>query len=309
MARFDDSIVTITNSNLEGLRTEQVNPRTRDLDRLATREILERINDEDLLVAPAVRAAIPDIARAVDAAAEAWRAGGRIVLFGTGTSGRLATLDAAELGPTFSIGADRYQARIAGGEVALIRGVEGAEDDVVAGAAAASDLGASDLAFGVAASGRTPFVLAALEEARRRGARTVGLACVARPALANHVDIAIVVDTGPEAVSGSTRMKAGTAQKMALTAFSTALMVRLGKVYGNLMVDLQVTNAKLRQRALRLVEEAAAVDEAAAGRALAEAGGDVKTAIAALRLDLPSDVARSRLERAHGHLREALGES
>jgi N-acetylmuramic acid 6-phosphate etherase len=294
---------------LDWLPTEQPNPRTADLDSLDTLGVLTRINDEDRLVAPAVRAALPELARAVDLAAERWRAGGRVVLFGAGTSGRLATLDAAELGPTFGVPADRYLARMAGGPDALRSAVEGAEDDRAAGEAAAADLTSADTAIGIAASGRTPWVLGALAAARRRGAATIGVACVAAPELAAHADVMIAVETGPEPIAGSTRMKAGTAQKLVLNAFSTALMVRLGKVYGNLMVDVQVTNAKLRRRAARIVRQLAGVDAATAERVLAEAGSDVKTAIVALRLGIAVREAPARLAEAGGDPRQALGEA
>src|SRR5437667_5225205 len=268
----------------DDLSTEQSNPRTVDIDQLDSLGVLQRLNDEDQLVAPAVRRALPQLAQAVDLAVERWGRGGRVVLFGAGTSGRLATLDAAELGPTFGVPSDRYVARLAGGEGAFLKAREGAEDDHAAGAIAANDLSAADVAFGIAASGQTPWVIGALERARQRGAATIGLACVPTPAMAAFVDVAIVVDTGPEPISGSTRMKAGTAQKLVLNAFSSTLMIRLGKVYGNLMVDVQTTNAKLRRRAIRLVQEAARVEQAAAEEALAEARGDVKVAIVALRL-------------------------
>ena len=295
-------------SRLDDLSTEQPNPRTADLDRLDTLSLLERLNQEDQLVAPAVRAALPQLGRAVDLALQRWRGGGRIVLFGAGTSGRLAALDAAELGPTFGVPAERYLARIAGGVSAFQTPAEGAEDDVAAGRAAAADLGPGDVAFGIAASGRTPWVLGALEAARERGAASVGLACVPEPALAACVDVAIVVDTGPEPIAGSTRMKAGTAQKLVLNTFSTSLMVRLGKVYGNLMVDVQASNAKLRQRAVGLVQRIAGVDEPGARAALRDANGEVKTAIACLRLSISADEARARLASAHGDLRTILGE-
>jgi N-acetylmuramic acid 6-phosphate etherase len=296
-------------SQLDQLQTEQSNPRTEDLDRLDTLRVLQRLNDEDRLVAPAVRAALPQVARAVDRALERWQRGGRIVLFGAGTSGRLAMLDAAELGPTFGVAPERYAARMAGGAGAFLQSVEGAEDDREQGALAAADLTPDDVAFGIAASGRTPWVLGALERARERGATTIGLACVPGPALAEHVDVCIVVDTGAEAISGSTRLKAGTAQKLVLNAFSTTLMVRLGKVYGNLMVDVQTTNAKLRRRAVRLVQQASRVNERTAERALAGAQGDVKVAIAMVRLNLSADEARRRLDAADGRLRVVLGES
>jgi len=291
------------------LPTERPNPRTADIDRLDTLGILERINDEDQQVALAVRMALPALARAVDLALERWQGGGRIVLFGAGTSGRLAMLDAAELGPTFGVPADRYEARLAGGREAFQRPVEGAEDDSSTGAAAAADLSARDVAFGIAASGRTPWVIGALDQARAHGAATIGLACVPRPALAEHVDVAIVVDTGAEPISGSTRMKAGTAQKLVLNAFSSTLMILLGKVYGNLMVDVQATNAKLRRRATRLVELAAGVDTGDAERALAEADFEVKTAIALLRLGVSAERARARLAAEDGRLRRVLDDA
>lgn len=289
------------------LPTEQANPRTADLDRLDTLGILRRINAEDRTVALAVEAALPDLARAVDLAELRWARAGRVVLFGAGTSGRLAVLDAAELGPTFGVSNTRYLARLAGGSTAVQTPVEGTEDDFQAGRDAASDLGPDDVAFGIAASGRTPWVLGALAAARERGAATIGLACVPSPRLGAVVDVCVVVDTGPEVVAGSTRMKAGTAQKMALNAFSTALMVRLGKVYGNLMVDVQATNDKLRVRAVRLVRSVTGADEAPARQALLQAGWDVKVAIAMLRLRVDAGAARQRLHESDGRLRSALG--
>jgi N-acetylmuramic acid 6-phosphate etherase len=286
--------------------TERPNPRTADLDRLDSLGILERLNDEDLTVAPAVRAALPRVAEAVDVAFERWQRGGRVVLFGAGTSGRLAMLDAAELGPTFGVPPERYLARMAGGPGAFLKAVEGAEDDAAAGAEAAGDLASVDVALGIAASGRTPWVVGALRAARDRGTATIALACVPTPALADHADVTIVVDTGPEPISGSTRMKAGTAQKLVLNAFSSTLMIRLGKVFSNLMVDVQATNEKLRRRAVRLVEQAAEVETAAAESALAQAGGEVKTAIALLRLAVPADEARERLIHADGYLRRVI---
>ena len=293
-------------TDLDRLPTEQPNPRTADLDRLDTLGVLTRLNDEDATVAGAVRAALPAVAAAVDLALDRWRRGGRIVLFGAGTSGRLAMLDAAELPPTYGAPRDRYLARLAGGAGAFQAAREGVEDDPADGASAAADLTRADLAVGIAASGRTPWVLGALGEARRRGAATVGLACVPRPALAELCDVSIAVETGAEAVAGSTRMKAGTAQKLVLNAFSTALMVRLGKVHGNLMVDVQVTNAKLRRRAIRLVQQLAQVDAPLAEQTLDDAGRDVKTAIAMLQLDIPAAEARARLAAADGVLSRAL---
>lgn len=293
--------------NLDRLLTEQPNQRTAGLDRLDTLAMLERLNDEDQTVAAAVRAALPRVATAVDLALERWKRGGRIVLFGAGTSGRLALLDAAELPPTFDAPPDRYVARLAGGMAAFQRAVEGLEDDAVAGEEAAADLTANDLALGIAASGRTPWVRGALATAKRRGAATVALACVPEPEIGRGADVVVVVETGPEAIAGSTRLKAGTAQKLVLNAFSTALMVRLGKVYGNLMVDLRPTNEKLRQRATRLVEWIARADRASAERALREAG-DLKTAVVVLRLGISVPEARARLAAADGILSRLLDE-
>jgi N-acetylmuramic acid 6-phosphate etherase len=294
--------------DLEQLPTEQVNPRTVDIDRLDTLGILERLNAEDQLVAGAVRAALPRVAAAIELTLERWRRGGRVVLFGAGTSGRLALLDAAELRPTFGVPAERYIARLAGGAGVFLKAIEGAEDDHQAGEQAAADLTAEDVAFGIAASGRTPWVLGAMHRARQHGAATIGLACVPHAELADCVDVAIVVETGPEPISGSTRMKAGTAQKLVLNAFSSTLMIRLGKVYGNLMVDVEATNAKLRLRAARLVQLATGEEAPAAERALAEANGEVKVAIAAIRLAIPAAEARDRLAVADGRLRRVLQE-
>ncbi len=294
-------------SEQDRIPTERINPGTSDLDRLDTLGVLERLNDEDRLVAVAVRAALPAVARAVDLAVEKWRSGGRIVLFGAGTSGRLALLDAAELGPTFGVPPDRYLARLAGGAKALQLPVEGAEDDRAGGEAAARDLSPRDVAFGIAASGRTPWVLGAMCAARSQGATSVGLTASPGSPLTTAVDVSIVVDTGPEVIAGSTRLKAGTAQKLVLNSFSTALMVRLGKVYENLMIDVQVTNEKLRQRAVRLVERIAEVDRSRAEAAL-WAAGDVKTAVVALRRNVTAPVARERLARADGNLRRVLHE-
>jgi N-acetylmuramic acid 6-phosphate etherase len=298
----------MTSSPLDRLPTETPNPRTHRIDSVETLRVLELINDEDMLVAPAVRAALPQLARAVDLTLDRWRRGGRIILFGAGTSGRLATLDAAELRPTFGVPPERYLARLAGGSEAFLSAVEGAEDDTQAGAEAAADLRAIDVAFGIAASGRTPWVLGALAAAGDLGALRIGLACVPRPELARYVDVSIEVGTGQEAIAGSTRMKAGTAQKLVLNAFSTTLMIRLGKVYANLMIDVQATNAKLRQRAVRLVREAAHVDTSAARRALEESTWDVKVAIASLRLGISAEAATQRLSESDGQLRRVLGE-
>jgi N-acetylmuramic acid 6-phosphate etherase len=293
---------------LDQLPTEQPNPRTRDIDRIDSLGVLQLLNDEDQRVAVAVRACLPMLARAVDLTLERWQRGGRVVLFGAGTSGRLAMLDAAELPPTFGVPADRYVGLLAGGAGAFLQAVEGAEDDRAAGYAAASTLAVNDVAFGIAASGRTPWVMGALQRAGEVGALRISLACVPSSALGVLADVALEVDTGPEAISGSTRLKAGTAQKLVLNAFSTTLMVRLGKVYENLMVDVRATNAKLRRRAIRLVSQAASVSSADAEAALQNANGEVKTAIATLRVGISPAEATRRLEAASGRLRQVLGE-
>lgn len=303
------SLAASSAEQLDELPTERPNPRTADLDQLDTLGILQRLNAEDGRVAEAVRMVLPELAQAVELALERWQRGGRVILFGAGTSGRLAALDAAELGPTFGVPPGRYVACLAGGPRALLEAVEGAEDDRQDGARAADDLTLDDLAIGIAASGRTPWVLAALGRARERGAATVGLACVPQPALAALTDVCIAVDAGPESIAGSTRLKAGTAQKLVLNAFSSALMVRLGKVYSNLMVDVRVSNAKLRRRAVRLIRLAAGVGEADAEAALAATDGEVKTAIAMLRLGTDVATARQRLADTGGHLRDVLGEA
>lgn len=288
--------------------TERRNPRSTDVDRLATSEILTLMNDEDATVAAAVRATIPQVARAVDELAARIARGGRLVLFGAGTSGRLAALDAAEWPPTFGTPPGLALACIAGGPAALTRAIEGAEDNAELGRqdARAAAVGPDDLVFGISASGGAPYVLGALAEARARGALTAGLACRPGSPLEAAADIPIVPVVGPEVITGSSRLKAGTAQKLILNMLSTATMVRLGKVYGNLMIDVQPTNVKLRARAVRIVREATGADEATASRALAESGHP-RLAIVMLRLGLDRAAAEARLRDA-GSLRAALGE-
>jgi N-acetylmuramic acid 6-phosphate etherase len=289
--------------------TERRNPRSTALDRLPTGDILTLMNDEDAAVAAAVRETIPQIARAVDELAGRIARGGRLLLFGAGTSGRLAALDAAEWPPTFGTPPDLAQAFIAGGPAALTRAIEGAEDNADLGRddARSGGVGPDDLALGISASGGAPYVLGALAEARARGALTVGLACRPGSPLETVADIAIVPVVGPEVVTGSSRLKAGTAQKLVLNMLSTATMVRLGKVYGNLMVDVQPTNVKLRARAVRIVCEATGADAASAAQAIA-AGGHPRIAILMLRLGLDRAAAERQLREA-GSLRAALGET
>jgi N-acetylmuramic acid 6-phosphate etherase len=276
---------------------------------MATLDMLQVINDEDATVAGAVRQALPVIAAAVDAIAERFRHGGRLIYVGAGTSGRLAVLDAAEAPPTFSTPPDMFQAIIAGGESALTQAVERAEDDRQAGHDALFNLGVSevDAVVGIAASGRTPFVLGALEAAHKTGAVTIGIACNTPSPLLESAQIQIAALVGPEVIAGSTRLKAGTAQKMILNMLSTASMIHLGKVYGNLMVDVKVSNEKLLTRARRIVAEVGGVDEATAGRLLAQCQNEVKTAIVSHLLRVTPDEARGLLARAGGRLSDVIG--
>lgn len=289
--------------------TEQRNPRTTDIDRLSTRGILTAINAEDARVAGAVHAVLDQVAAAVDHAVTALRGGGRVHYVGAGTSGRLAVLDAAELVPTYNVPADWFVAHHAGGERALRLPVENAEDDESAGASEIAESATSgDFVLGLTASGRTPYVLGALKEANRLGAHTALLSDNPAARVPPEVDVSIVVDTGPEAVAGSTRMKAGTAQKMTLTAFSTATMIKLGRTYSNLMVGMLATNAKLRGRTLRILGEATGADEQTCDEALTEADGDLKVALVHLLGDVDTAAAAAALDRTDGHVRDALDE-
>jgi N-acetylmuramic acid 6-phosphate etherase len=291
------------------LRTEADDRRHAGLDLYPTPELVQAFVDDQLAAVRAVQQAVPQIARAVELARPRLEAGGRLVYVGAGTSGRLGLLDSVELFPTFSWPHERATALLAGGPEALMQAVEGAEDDHERGAAdlIEAQVGASDVVLLIAASGGTPYVLGALEQARARGALTIGIANNPGAPVAQQAEVGIVLDTGSEVISGSTRLKAGTAQKIALNTFSSAVMVRLHKVYGNLMVDLQPTNAKLRQRALRLVVQAAGVDEADAHEALERCGYEVKTAIVALRCGLAAEAARERLQAVGGSVRAAIG--
>lgn len=291
--------------------TELPNPNTEGLDRLPTVEMLARINDEDATVALAVRTALPQVAKAVDAIAERLRGGGRLIYVGAGTSGRLGVLDAAECLPTFGVPPEMVFGIIAGGERALIRAIEGAEDDGDAGASAieAANVGPDDAVVGISASGGAPYVRAAVTRAKERGAVTVSIANSPNAPLSGDVDIPIEVVTGPEVITGSTRLKAGTAQKMVCNMLSTGAMVRVGKTYGNRMVDVQATNAKLVLRARRLVKELGRVeDDARADALIADAGGSVKKAIVMARLNIPAAEADAILAGSKGFLAVALGE-
>lgn len=286
--------------------TEERNPRTRDLDTLPTMELLARLNAEDARVPEAVAEALPDLAIVVDAALERFAAGGRIHYFGAGTSGRIALLDATELPPTFSIDADQVIAHHAGGDGAAARATEAVEDDAERGAADAAEVTAGDVAIGVAASGRTPYVGGALEAARRAGAYTALISSNPAAPLEQDVDRHVCAPTGPEPIAGSTRMKAGTAAKLLLNGFSTALMVRLGKTYSNLMVDVAASNAKLRGRVLSILTEASGRDESACAAALDAAGGDTKAALVALLGGTDAAKAGAALEESGGSVRAAL---
>lgn len=289
--------------------TEQRNPRTTDIDRMSTHGILSAINAEDAQVAGAVQSVLDVLATAVDHAVAALRGGGRVHYVGAGTSGRLAVLDAAELVPTYNVPSDWFVAHHAGGERALRLPVENAEDDESAGAAEiAESVAPGDFVLGLTASGRTPYVLGALKEAKRLGAHTGLVSDNPSAPVPAEVDVPIVVDTGPEAVAGSTRMKAGTAQKMVLTAFSTATMVKLGRTYSNLMVGMLATNAKLRGRTLRILGEATGAAEQECDEALTRADGDLKVALVHLLGDVDVTTAANALDHNGGHVRDALDE-
>ena len=288
---------------------EQRNTRSQGLDRRPTIEILRILNREDARVPRAVRRALPQIARAVHAIVDSLQNAGRVFYVGAGTSGRLGALDASELPPTFGVPSRRVQAIIAGGRRALTQAVEGAEDSAKNGARdlAARKLKHKDVVIGLAASGTTPYVLGALEYAKRRGARTIGVTVNAHSPLARFADIAIVARVGPEAIAGSTRMKAGTAQKLVLNMLSTTAMVRLGRVYDNWMIDLALTNQKLRRRGLRILEEATGASVSRAKHALRQSGHDLRVALIMLQTGLPPAAARERLRDTGNNLRRALG--
>ena len=289
--------------------TEEENPSTADLDTLDTHELLHRINDEDRKVAWAVEREIDGIASAVDVIAERLASGGRLHYFGAGTSGRLGMLDAAELPPTFSTDPSLVVAHVAGGAKALTSAAEEAEDEEAAGRAEVEEaaLGPGDAVVGISASGAAAYVLGAVAAARARGAITIGITNSPHSPLAEAVHVPIVLLTGPEVLAGSTRLKAGSAQKMALNMISTAVMVKLGKVYGNLMVDLRATNKKLRARALRLTARLTVCDEPAALAALQSSGYRVKTAVVMLGRRCSAGEADALLALAAGSLRAVIG--
>jgi N-acetylmuramic acid 6-phosphate etherase len=294
--------------DLASLLTEARNPASESLDQLSTLDMLTLINAEDAKVATAVHAELPHIARAVDAITARFAQGSRLFYIGAGTSGRLGVLDASECPPTFSVDPELFQGIIAGGDRALRLSSEHSEDSSEEGARdlAAAGFTANDTLVGIAASGRTPYVLGAVAYAKSLGALTIGLSCVPGSLLAQQSEIAITPATGPEVLTGSTRLKAGTATKLVLNMLSTGLMVRSGATFGNLMVNVRPTNAKLVDRAQRIIAAATGCDLATAAKLLVASGNSVKTAIVMQKLSLPREAAEARLNAAHGILHTAL---
>ncbi|GGA13870.1 N-acetylmuramic acid 6-phosphate etherase 2 [Paenibacillus marchantiophytorum] len=291
------------------LTTEQRNERSERLDRLSTVEIITLMNEEDQKVPLAVKEALPQIEPAIEAIVERLAAGGRLFYIGAGTSGRLGILDAAECPPTFGTKKEQVTAIIAGGSQAIFEAVEDAEDNAEAGRdEVRKQVSSSDVLFGIAASGKTPYVLGAVAEAKRLGIRTVGLACNQHTLLGASVDYPIEVNVGPEIVTGSTRLKAATAQKLVLNMISTATMIRLGKVYKNLMVNVQATNDKLRKRVIDIIQEAAQVDEETARRSCDLANGDARAAILMLEFQTDYAAVMEAMEAAGGHFGRARGQ-
>jgi N-acetylmuramic acid 6-phosphate etherase len=288
--------------------TEQRNPRTRGIDAKSTLGILRAIHREDASVAKAVSAAMPAIARAVDAMTNAIQNGGRLFYIGAGTSGRLAVLDAAELPPTYGTPSSMVQAIIAGGRRALTHAVEGAEDNRAQGARDlhARKLGAKDAVVGIAASGGTPYVIGALEFANKKGSMTIGITSNPGTPITKTARISIVTPTGPEVITGSTRMKAGTAQKLVLNMLSTATMIRLGRVYDNWMIGVALTNQKLRARGLRILMEASGADVAESTRALRQSGHNLAAALIMLKTGASVQEARRLLRANKGHVHSAI---
>lgn len=294
--------------NLGALISESRNLATMDLDKLSTLEMLTRFNDEDRKVPEAIRLVIPAIAQAVDLAAEALKQGGRLIYLGAGTSGRLGVLDASECPPTFGVPHGMVVGLIAGGPGALLKAVEGAEDDILLGERDLQDLKLTptDMVVGLAASGRTPYVIGALRYARQLGCPTAAISCNPDSPIAQEAQVAISPVVGPEALTGSTRMKSGTAQKLVLNMLSTGAMVKLGKVYQNLMVDVKATNEKLVDRACHIVVEATGAGRAEAENALSQTGFEVKPAILMILKGVSAEQANSDLQRHNGYLRAAL---
>ncbi|MET9348687.1 N-acetylmuramic acid 6-phosphate etherase [Streptomyces termitum] len=295
-------------AQLATLTTEAFRPELAEIDRLSTLELAGLMNGEDQTVPAAVARELPAIAAAIDATAERMARGGRLLYLGAGTAGRLGVLDASECPPTFNTDPAQVVGLIAGGPGAMVKAVEGAEDSKELAAADLDALGltADDTVVGISASGRTPYAIGAVEHARAAGALTIGLSCNADSALAAAAEHGIEVVPGPELLTGSTRLKAGTAQKLVLNMISTITMIRLGKTYGNLMVDVRASNEKLQARSRRIVALATGAHDEQIEAALAAAGGEVKNAILIILADVDAATAAERLTAAHGHLRAAL---
>ncbi|MGX1959318.1 N-acetylmuramic acid 6-phosphate etherase [Serratia proteamaculans] len=294
--------------NLGALVSETRNPATMGLDEMSTLEMVSCFNQEDRKVPEAIEKVLPAIAQAVDLAAAALKAGGRLIYLGAGTSGRLGVLDASECPPTFGVPHGMVIGLIAGGPGALLKAVEGAEDDAALGEAdlVALDLTATDMVVGLAASGRTPYVIGALRYARQLGCATAAISCNPDSPIAHEAQVAISPVVGPEALTGSTRLKSGTAQKLVLNMLSTGAMVKLGKVYENLMVDVKATNVKLVDRACRIVVEATGAERSQAEAALTQTGFEVKPAILMILAGIDAQEAQQRLQQHDGYLRAAL---
>lgn len=294
--------------NLNSLSTEQRNPKTLDIDKLSTLELVKVINEEDQAVPRAISKILPQIAEAIDLISGRLALGGRLFYIGAGTSGRLGILDAVECPPTFSTDPKMVQGLIAGGTPAIFKAQEGAEDSEELGAndLIAENLTYEDVVVGIAASGRTPYVIGGLKYAQSIGVKTIGVACSDKPALGEFADILLVALVGPEVITGSTRLKAGTAQKLILNMLSTGSMIKLGKVYGNLMVDVKSSNKKLEERAKRIVMTATGAAENEAINALAATNGNAKKAIFMILANVDAELAEKSLQSAHGNLRLAL---
>jgi len=294
--------------DIESLMTEQRNQRTEAIDQLSTVEMLQLLNDEDKTVAYAVEKELPNIALAVDKVVEALQQGGRLVYIGAGTSGRLGVLDASECPPTFGVDDSVVIGLIAGGDLALRNAIEGAEDDEEEAIRQLRniDLSVSDVLIGIAASGRTPYVVGGLKYAKELGATTVSISCSPNSAIGDIAKVAITPVVGPEAISGSTRLKAGTAQKMVLNMITTGAMIKIGKVYGNLMVDVNASNVKLIERAKRIVTQATGVSIEQAKEVLEQADYNPKQAIVMIKKTCTLEDAKIQLEKAHGVIRKVL---
>jgi N-acetylmuramic acid 6-phosphate etherase len=295
-------------SELDGLVSEERNPRTMDIDLLDSLAVVEKINHDDQIVPLAVEKVLPHVASAVDCIVDAFRKNARLIYIGAGTSGRLGVLDASECPPTFGVPEAMVVGLIAGGDEALLRAIEGAEDDAGQGERDLRNihLTAEDVVVGIAVSGRTPYVIGALNYAKSIGATTVALSCNPQSTIADIADIAISPVVGPEILTGSTRLKSGTAQKLVLNMLTTASMIRIGKSYQNLMVDVSATNEKLVARAVRIVMQAADCDEGTAERALSSTGNDVKSAILVVLTGSDVAEAKAAIIQANGFLRSAL---